>query len=260
MHFNLRRIFAMVAILVLSGCGPSESGNAVTLNVTGVDYAGKGISAFAVEDPSNPENRGTGMSITPYSAGGIQCCYQVPEKWHEGMTVNVIVRYPLEGETTDERSANLAKRQAEGTVKHTISVNIPEYETPARGTLWVQFLPEKQAKVVVSDLDPPHEDFPGDVKGWPEPSDEYRRKIIDRDLQLVRERLGRNQEALDELSENPIETRKTYWGVFKRTRTKDLDQYSGPEDPQFHELLQNYLVRYIENDKKEIRILEEARP
>lgn len=258
MRFNFRFIPTLALILSLSGCGLGEE--TVTLNVTGVDYAGQGIRAFAVVDPDDPKNRGGGMSITPYSAGGTQCCYQVPEEWHKGMKVNVIVRYPLEGDTTDERSANLAKRQAEGTTKHTIQVTIPKYETPARGTLWVQFLPEKKANVVVSDLDPPHADFPGEVKGWPVPSDEYRRKLIDRDLRLIRERLGRNQEALDQLHKKPSKTRKTYWGVFERTRTRDLGQYSGPEDPQFQDLLQDYLTRYIESDQKEIRILEEARP
>ena len=258
MHFYLRLFLSISLILGITGCGLGEE--TATLNVTGVDYAGNGIRAFAVVDPNDPKNRGGGMSITPYSAGGIQCCYQVPQEWHEGMKVNVVVQYPLEGDTTDERSANLTKRRAEGTVQQTIEVEIPEYDTPARGTLWVQFLPDKNASVVVSELDPPHADFPGEVKGWPEPSNDYRRKLIDRDLRLVRQRLGRNQEALDQLHKKPSKTRKTYWGVFERTRTRDLGQYSGPEDPQFHDLLYDYLTRYIESDKKEIRILEEARP
>lgn len=258
MHFSFAQAFVMATVLVLSGCGLGE--DTVALNVTGVDYAGKGIKAFTVEDPDDPKNHGGGFSITPYSAGGIQCCYQVPEEWHEGMTVNVIVSYPLEGDTTDERVANLEKRRAEGTEEHTIPVTISEYETPARGTLWVQFLPDKQAKVVISYLDPPHEDFSGDVKGWPEPSDEYRTKIIERQIKDISGRVSRTENSLAKIKEDDEAVIKQYWNIRQDTAPKDVAKFSGWDDPGFQEYLEGSLEGYITRDKTDLDQLMEMKP
>ncbi|MFC0269271.1 DUF3304 domain-containing protein [Kushneria aurantia] len=254
MRHYLQRGLLLLWLLSLTACGDDR----VDLNVTGVDYAGQGIRYYYVVDPSDNSNRGGGESIGPYSAGGIMCCYSVPQKWHEGLSVDVVVSYPLEGDTTDERSASLARREAEGKLNETIHVEIPEYETPAEGTLWVQFLPDKQARVVVSNLSPDHEDFPGEVKGWPVPSDEYRTKLIDRELRSVKQRLERNRRNLNELEETPEETLKKFWGSFERTRTRSLEQYSGYEDPRFQKMVKSYLEKYIKDDQKRIDDLEEA--
>ncbi|KFF49896.1 hypothetical protein GY26_05500 [Gammaproteobacteria bacterium MFB021] len=249
-------VLALFGLLSLTGC----SDDTASLNITGVDYAGQGIGAYYVVDPTDDKNRGGGESIGPYSAGGIMCCYSVPKKWHEGLSVDVVVSYPLEGETGDEISASLAKRRAEGTLHETIHVEIPKYETPAKGTLWLQFLPDKQANVVVSNLSPDHKDFPGEVKGWPVPSDEYRTKLIDRELRLVKQRLERNRRNLNELEETPEETLNKFWGSFERTRTRDLGQYSDYEDPRFQDVVEDYLEKYIKDDRKRISDLEEGRP
>jgi len=242
----------------LAGCNLGE--DTATLNITGVDYAGRGIGAFAVVDPDDPDNRGGGMSITPYSAGGVQCCYELPEEWHEGMTVNVVVRYPLEGDTTDERSANLAKRQAEGTVNQTIQVDVPEYNTPARGTLWVQFLPEKKASVVVSELNPNHPDFPGELKGWPEPSDEYRAKIIDREIEDISARVSHTENSLNKIKDGDEAAIKQYWDIRQDTAPKEVAKFNGWEDPGFKEYLEGSLEWYITRDKADLGKLRELKP
>ncbi|WP_280542745.1 DUF3304 domain-containing protein [Chromohalobacter sp. 11-W] len=180
MYHFLRRGLALLWLVSLTACGDDS----VSLNITGVDYAGQGIGSYHVVDPSDEQNRGGGEPIGPYSAGGIMCCYEVPKEWHEGLSVDVVVRYPLEGDTTDERSESLARRRAEGTLHETIHVEIPKYDTPAQGTLWVQFLPDKKANVVVSKLSPDHKDFPGEVRGWPVPSKEYRNKIIKQRIEI----------------------------------------------------------------------------
>jgi len=258
MHFSFAQAFVMATVLVLSGCGLGE--DTVALNVTGVDYAGKGIKAFTVEDPDDPKNHGGGFSITPYSAGGIQCCYQVPEEWHEGMKVEVVVQYPLEGETGDEISASYAKRKAAGTLEHTIEVEIPEYKTPARGTLWVQFLPDKQAKVVISDLDPPHEDFPGDVKGWPEPSGEYRIKLINSKIKVSAERLSRSMQYLKQVQANDTHELEQHWRIYNEISAEKLSDYHGSDDPKFKAFLVRKFKERIRADKQTIRQLEEIKP
>lgn len=260
MLIRSRYIGVILLMTFLSGCASLGKSNDVSLNITGVDYAGTGMDAYQVKDPDNPKNRGGGFSIRPYSADGVQCCYTVPKEWHPGLKATVLLRYPLEGTTHDEISASLAKRQAEGTLVETYQVEIPRYTTPAKGTLWVQFLPNKHVNLVVSDLDPSHKDFPGKVKGWPVPSVEYRRKLVDQKISEVQDRLAFNKEALEDLRENPEETTKEYWESFRRTRTLDESKYSGPDDPDFRFFLRNYLTKYISDDTKEISKLKEIRP
>ncbi|OLO06319.1 hypothetical protein BTW08_18085 [Salinicola sp. MH3R3-1] len=259
MRRYIRFLTGLVLLASLPACGSDN--DTADLNITGVDYAGNGIGGFYVFDPNNEKNRGDGESLTPYSAGGTRCCYQVPKEWHEGLKVDVVVRYPLEGETGDEISASLAKRKAEGKLTETIHVDVPKYETPAKGTLWVQFLPDKKANVVVSDLSPPHEDFPGEVKGWPVPSDTYRRKLIDQKLALLEDRLERDQRDLVEYNREPENTLRRYWHMFEEIRAADvLNRFSGTKDPQFKPFLERYLRRNVESDEKEIQMLQDARP
>lgn len=258
MPHHLRFLIIAAVLAGLAGCNLGE--DTATLNITGVDYAGRGIGAFAVVDPDDPDNRGGGMSITPYSAGGVQCCYELPEEWHEGMTVNVVVRYPLVGDTTDERSANLAKRQAEGTVNQTIQVDVPEYNTPARGTLWVQFLPEKKASVVISDLDPSHPDFPGKVKGWPEPSDEYRIKLINSKIKESAERLFRSTQSLKQIQANDTDKLEQLWHIYNDIPPENISDYHGSDDPKFKDFVVRNLKERIRADKQTIRQLEEIKP
>ncbi|WP_223161009.1 hypothetical protein, partial [Salinicola aestuarinus] len=53
------------------------------------------------------------------------------------------------------------------------------------------------------DLSPPHEDFPGEVKGWPEPSTEYRNKIIMRRIEINNGDLRSFKKGLEEKDGTP---------------------------------------------------------
>lgn len=257
---GLKFFGVVVFILWLSGCTNSGKDDKVSLNITGVDYAGTGIDVYDVEDPKNPKNHGGGFSITPYSADGIQCCFTVPKEWHPGLKVNVLIRYPLEGETGDEISASLAKRQAEGTLVDTVPAEIPKYKTPARGTLWVQFMPNKKVKLVVSDLDPSHKDFPGEVKGWPVPSDEYRRKLIDARMQESEERLERSKALLDAVNSGDKSVLKDDWDFYKDYSPEKISNFSSYLDPDFKSFFIKNLHWRIKEDEKTITDLKRVRP
>ncbi|KFF49895.1 hypothetical protein GY26_05495 [Gammaproteobacteria bacterium MFB021] len=248
---HLRKGLALLWLVSLTAC----SDDTASLNITGVDYAGQGIRYYYVVDPTDDKNRGGGESITPYSAGGIMCCYSVPKKWQEGLSVDVVVSYPLEGDTTDERSASLAKREAEGKLNETIHVEVPKYETPAKGTLWVQFLPDKQANVVVSNLSPDHKDFPGEVKGWPVPSDEYRKKIADREIKDASSRVAATKKDLDAIRAGDESVVKDYWRIRKKTAPDEIAKFSGWSDPRFLKYLEKSLEWYVERDEKNIEDL-----
>ncbi|MCK0745081.1 DUF3304 domain-containing protein [Chromohalobacter nigrandesensis] len=256
MHHFLRRGLALLWLASLTACGDDS----VSLNITGVDYAGQGIGSYHVVDPNDEQNRGGGESIGPYSAGGIMCCYEVPREWHEGVSVDVVVRYPLEGDTTDERSESLARRRAEGTLHETIHVEIPKYDTPAKGTLWVQFLPDKKANVVVSNLSPDHEDFPGEVKGWPVPSDEYRRKLIDREIKNVSSRLSRTEGRLSEVDKKNTHSLKKEWEIGQQVYPDKISEFNGWSDEEFIKYLKTRLRSAQKRDKNYLQKLREGRP
>ncbi len=197
-NYFFRFLLIILFFITISSCDDLNKAKEISLNITGVDYAGTGIDIYSVEDTNDLSNKGGGFSITPYSADGVQCCFKVPEKWQPGLKVNVLVRYPLDGETSDEIVASLERREADGTLVDTIPAEIPEYKTPARGTLWVQFLPDKKVRLVVSDLDPSHKNFPSEIKGWPVPSDEFYNKKIMQLIELNNDDLQSFEKAIQE--------------------------------------------------------------
>ncbi|MDA5565478.1 DUF3304 domain-containing protein, partial [Cobetia sp. MMG027] len=195
-------------------------------------------------------------SMAPYGAGGIRCCYEVPKQWHEGLMVEVETYYPLVGDTIEERSEDLGQREATGTVTEKVKVPVPEYQAPAEGTLWVQFMPDKNIKVVVSELSPEHENFPGDVKGWPVPSDEYRISLIDRDIGLAEDDLKLSISRLKEWTNEPTdEALKSSWDAYKKYFKKELKDFSGYKDPRFLSYLIKESKINLSNERKKIRKL-----
>lgn len=247
-------VLSLGILFSLSACG--QESDTVELNITGADYAGTGIRAFRVKNPDVPDAYGDGGSMAPYGGGGIRCCYQVPKQWHEGLTAEIEVYYPLKGKNGDEMVEDLKKREAAGNVTETFNVSVPKYQTPAAGTLWVQFMPDKEIKVVVSDLSPDHEDFPGDIKGWPVPSDEYRISLIDRDIKLAEDDLQSATSSLEELTNNPAKkSLKLYWDTYEKYLKEELEGFSGYEDPRFLSDLIRKSKRNIADSKDEIKKL-----
>ncbi|WP_157956979.1 DUF3304 domain-containing protein, partial [Salinicola aestuarinus] len=162
--------------------------------------------------------------------------------------------------TTDERSESLARREAEGKLNETIHVDVPKYETPARGILWVQFLPDKKANVVVSDLSPPHDDFPGEVKGWPVPSDKYRRSIVDREVKDAQASLAVYRKGIDDVQSREDGVFEKYWNIDKDVFAQDVEKFDGWGDPAYQEYLLENLSMSAKRMENKIERLREVRP
>ena len=77
-------------------------------------------------------------------------------------------------------------------------VDVLPYKPDDASTVWVQLLPGGKVKLVVSSYSPNHALWPGEVKGWPLPTVEYRRKIWDRDMELMKKSLTRFEAAYHE--------------------------------------------------------------
>ncbi|MCS4504546.1 DUF3304 domain-containing protein [Arhodomonas aquaeolei] len=250
-------VWPLLMAALLTACGGGES---IGVSVSAVNYTERGIRYFSVHRPGDAKRSAVGMSIRPYGAGGVTCCVPLPEQWHEGLEVVLTISPALEGDTTDEIREDYIRRRDNGTLDLERTVAVPRYGDPDRATLWLQALPGGRYAVVVSEVDPPHEDWPGEIRGWPQPSDAYRRKLIDQRLEEIRGTLERTRKNLALAKSGNQETFDRYWKIDMRLVPEDLEGYTGPEDVKYKKYLIDTLERGISHSKRRIRKLQEARP
>ena len=70
--------------MLLAACQRSPVG----VPVHAVNYT-EDEATYRIIDPENTENRAGGETINSYGAGGLMCCYTVPEKWQPGIKVEL---------------------------------------------------------------------------------------------------------------------------------------------------------------------------
>ena len=238
--------------MTLAACSESTVG----VPVTGINYTDQEFEMYAVREPGNAErNRGGGEPLGPYSAGGIMCCYALPKEWHEGLQVELVIRHALRGETYEERSQDLLERRESGTLNDYIVVDVPPYDNIEHSGLWVQLLPDDRYAVVVSDVDPRHEDWPGEVKGWPRPSDEYRKKLAEQRLPGKILDLEMFSRSLEKAKDGDFEVLERYWNIIGRNDPEEITQYSGPQDEAFQERVVTLLESWVEKHKEDVERL-----
>ena len=246
---KLRRwLCAAFLPFLLSACGGDDT---VGVPVSGINYTDQGFGAYGLKDPNDEKNYGGGEPLGPYAAGGMMCCYSLPEQWHEGMQVEVIIRRAMVGETYEDRTAEYARRRDNGTLDETILVDIPPYDAEdiQHSAIWVEMLPDNRFDVVVSHVDPNHKDWPGDIKGWPVPSVEYRKKLARERLPDVEADLALFSSDLEKIRQGDEEVLKACWEVKKKSNSEDVDKYSSYLDPEF----KAYSVERLEWRVGEIR-------
>ncbi|MCS4506057.1 DUF3304 domain-containing protein [Arhodomonas aquaeolei] len=186
-------VWPLLMAALLTACG---GGDTIGVSVSAVNYTERGIRYFSVHRPGDAKRSAVGMSIRPYGAGGVTCCVPLPRQWHEGLEVVVTVRPSLVGDSYEERQQNYVERRDNGTLDLERTVAVPRYGDPDRATLWLQALPGGRYAVVVSEVDPPHEDWPGEIRGWPQPSEAYRTKLINRRMKLVEDRIKHTKSCM----------------------------------------------------------------
>ncbi len=186
------------------------------------------------------------MSISVHlGGGGTSCCLALPERWRPGIQVKV-------------HSTHWLPKTAQGNlpeVEKTYTVDIPAYPNGEAGELWVLRTAEGTVELVMSNVEPNHPQWPGKVKGWPEPSLVYQRerwelnrKIAERDVKLFRQWLGEFQTRKEALLQEA-------WNVEKEHRPGDIEKFSGPKDPAYAEYKKkNYIeaLRIAEDELKQL--------
>jgi hypothetical protein len=221
----------------------------VPVSVHGVNYSNEEFS-YTVEDPNDAKNKAGGELINRFAAGGTMCCYDLPKQWKPGLQVKV-------------NSTHWLAKQADGKlpeVKQTFVVDVPPYVDGKPGELWVLRQADGSVKVVSSDYQPDHEKWPGDVRGWPVPSIEYRRERWALHLKLAESDLENVKTLIEELRVEPQVHMAEVWEFRRKYSPSDLAGFNGPEDPKFKEWLQKKYQNSLHRSEANVSRMKESRP
>jgi hypothetical protein len=224
---TIRRLLLSILPILLTACAvltPSmaTSSNGVSVSLHGVNYTGESFQ-YVVGDPNDPSNSGGGEHISPFSAGGTMCCYQLPKRWAPGIQVQV--------QATHWTKKGPEKKLEEITQIH--MVELPRFPDREVGALWVLRTKEGAIELVFSNVQPDHPDWPGRVKGWPEPSLEYRRERWELYRYSAQVSVDNYQNLLSELQSKPQNRVREAWNFEKQQRNPEISIFSGSDDPAF---------------------------
>lgn len=230
---NSRYVVLLAMSLMLAACGSLIKGDAsVGVGIGGINYSDQPIT-YALSDPNNPSSVG-GEPVDPFGAGGLMCCFTLPQTWQRGIKVRVQIFDTNRKEVKDE------------------VVDLPPYVDGKPGQLWAVYYQDGSADVFSSTYGPPHGKWPARVKGWPVPTVEYRRKLWERDLELRKSDVNAAQGLLNLLKENPDEYLKSAWDDDVRERTRNLSRFTGPQDSAYKEYVLRDLEHYLERTRKRL--------
>ena len=232
-------------VALLSTCEKST----VDVNLHGVNYTGETFT-YVVSDPKRPDSGSGGELIDPFGAGGMTCCVTLPKVWRPGIMLKVHATHWL-------------KERPDGSlpeIKEEYTVEVPRYVDGKPGEMWVLRTADGKVSVISSDFQPNHPKWPGQVKGWPVPSLEYRRERW--------ELMKRHEEGgvrlylslLNQLAEDPRKEAKEAWEHAKEHDRESLKGFSGPEDPAYVAALQSEYNEGLNRSRKLLQNVMEMRP
>ncbi len=230
----------------LNAC--SRAPEATGVSVHGVNYSGDEFS-YTIEDPANKNNGAGGESLTPYSAGGIMCCYALPDTWRPGLQVKINSQHYVEVPGKDPEA-----------IASTSLVDVPQYPPGKPEELWILRNADGTLGLVMSNMQPNHKDWPGKVKGWPVPSLEYKRTLFDREIRSEEGNVRLYQELLDELRDEPKKRTTEAWEFAKKYDRDEISPFSGPNDPKYYSYLQTSYSKALDRARTRERDFRERRP
>lgn len=195
--------------LALSACSHLGQADELSAPLTSVNYTDWPFDLVAVAKPETPTKIMAAEGVDAFGASGMMCCVTLPRQWQPGMELVVRTK-----DGTRAKSAREWSLEKMPTIQHRVPV--PPYTPRDMGTVWVQLLPGGKVVLVVSRYDPDHPSWPGEVKGWPLPTLEFRRQIWDRDMGLMRKELEDFESAAQEGGEEAEKYKRAAASVRKR--------------------------------------------
>jgi len=113
-------------------------------------------------------------------------------------------------------------------------VDVPRYTAPAR--VWIQIMSPGKVLVTVSNYSPENPNWPGEIKGGPKPSLEYRRK-------KWKETITERKNAVDlfkrQLSDIDTADLQEKWKLDSQYNASEVKGFKGYDDPKYREYLRN---------------------
>ena len=251
---TIHRLLLSILPVLLTACAvftPSTatSSNGVSVSLHGVNYTGESFQ-YVVADPKDPSNSGGGEHISPFSAGGTMCCYQLPKRWAPGIQVQV--------QATHWTEKGPEKKLEEITQVH--MVELPRFPDREVGALWVLRTKEGAIELVFSNVRPDHPDWPGRVKGWPEPSLEYRRERWELYRRSAQGSVDLYKSLLSKLEGNPQQQLRESWEYRKKKRDPEISAFTGSDDPAFAAYLKAGYVEGLERSELRLEHILKAKP
>ncbi|MDN0074501.1 DUF3304 domain-containing protein [Crenobacter sp. SG2303] len=168
-------LILLLSLLMLSACAVVGQSN-IGVSLTAVNYTDEDYDVVGIARADDPTQLQAMDRVAAYSASGIMCCVSLPDVWKPGLKVVVLTRAGTKAKTLEEWD-----KEKIPLIPHELEV--PRYTEPA--TLWVQILDGGKLAVAVSRYDPSNANWPGVVKGWPKPSLSFKKKIWQRDYNIL---------------------------------------------------------------------------
>lgn len=188
--------------------------------------------------------------VEPFGAGGTMCCATLPRMWRPGIKLQV-------------RTVRWVKRKSEGDaeeIQEEHAVVVPPYVDGKAGELWIVWNRDGTVDAISSDFQPDHPKWPGKVKGWPEPSLEYRRERWEIHMHHEEGGVRLYVALLDELDKEPAKHTREAWESHSKHEPEVLKSYSGPDDPKYAEYLREQYNEGLTYSRQRVQQLKEARP
>lgn len=239
--------------LLLAGCSKATEStdlvqkNTVAVNVHGVNYTAEPFR-YVLVDPAN-SSIGSAEHISPFSGGGITCCFVLPKRWRPGIRVNVQSTHWLS--KTDK--GDLPE------VEKIYTAEVPAYPEGA-GELWVLRTAEGAIELVISNVEPDHPQWPGKVKGWPEPSLAYQRERWKLHLDLAENAVKTFRQSLDELETQKHAYLQGMWDLQKEHDRFAIEKFYGPGDPAYAEYQKKENTEGLRRSKQDLEQLLREKP
>lgn len=245
MNFSRLLGVCILSLPLLVACGKS----AVPVSIHGVNYSVEPFS-FELQDPTDPKNKGDGELVDSYAAGGTTCCYELPKKWRPGLKVTIQSKHWI-GKSADDSLHDVASTHV---------VEVPRYPDTKPGELWVLRAANGAMDIVSSDFQPDHPNWPGKVKGWPEPSLAYQRQRWDLYIEHQQAFINALERLTAKLNASPNEAAQEEWDHSSQYDKKALIGFKGPRDPEFRTHLKKEYMEGLEQTRGEIARLQKGRP
>lgn len=176
------------------------------------------------------------------------CCYTLPKRWRPGMKIKI------DYELYFPRHPGESFRK----IISSSLIEIPKYLEPQE--LWLVRDAKGEMNIVLSNFQPGHPKWPGEVKGWPVASLAYQHERWNLYMEHERDGVKLFKDMLQKISDNPEEEAKNAWPDEIKYHPELKNQFSGPDDPKFLIYLKKDYERAIERSQEIMRELEETKP